>query len=44
MHDENLLRDVCIVVISVVVLISIGAALAHLALTFVPPFWRLLFF
>jgi hypothetical protein len=44
MHDENFLRDVCVVVVSVVVLMVTGAALAYLALAFVPPFWRLLFF
>jgi hypothetical protein len=44
MQDENLLRDVCIAVVSVVLLMVTGAALAYLALAFVPPFWRLLFF
>jgi hypothetical protein len=44
MHDENLLRDVCVVVVAVMVLMMTGAALAYLALMFVPPFWRLLFF
>jgi hypothetical protein len=44
MHDENLLRDVCVVVVAVMVLMMTGAALAYLALAFVPPFWRLLFF
>ena len=44
MHDENLLRDVCVIVVSVVVLMMTGAALAYLALAFVPPLWRLLFF
>lgn len=43
MHDENFLRDVCIAVVSVVILMMTGAALAYLALAFVPPLWRLLF-
>lgn len=44
MEDQNILRDVCITVASVVVLMMTGAALAYLALAFVPPMWRLLFF
>jgi len=44
MNDENILRDVCVIVVSVVILMMTGAALAYLALAFVPPVWRLLFF
>ena len=44
MQDENFLRDICMVVVSVVILMMTGAALAYLALAFVPPVWRLLFF
>lgn len=44
MDDENILRDVCVLVVSVVILMMTGAAFAYLALAFVPPVWRLLFF
>jgi len=44
MQDDNFLRDVCIAVVSVIILMMSGAALAYLALAFVPPLWRLLFF
>lgn len=44
MDDQNFLRDVCVAVVSVIILMASGAVLAHLALAYVPPLWRLLFF
>lgn len=43
MHDDNFLRDICVLVLVIVGLLSLGAVLARMMMLYVPPFWRLLF-
>lgn len=43
MHDDNFLRDICVLVLVIVGLLSLGALLARMMMLYVPPFWRFLF-
>lgn len=43
MHDDDFLRDICVMVLLVVGLMTLGALLARVVMLYVPPFWRLLF-